>query len=74
MSKKLSVLVIDDCADDRMLYERTLKNAFNDEISSYLEASNGIKGLEYLSVYSPDCVLLDYSLPGQNGLEILKEI
>jgi two-component system response regulator DctR len=37
-------------------------------------ASNGIEGLEKLRELEPDLVLLDIFMPGQNGMETLKQI
>jgi signal transduction histidine kinase len=69
----LNVLVIDDNVDDRMLYRRVLKKAFGDRLSLAEEAS-GELGLDAIAKTEPRCVLLDYSLPGRNGIEVLKRI
>jgi signal transduction histidine kinase len=37
-------------------------------------AADGARGLELLRQIDPDCILLDYSLPGTNGLEVLRSI
>lgn len=73
MNEPLHILVIDDSADDRLLYRRVLKAAFGDRLSLAEEAS-GEAGLEAIANAEPHCVLLDYSLPGRNGVEILKRI
>ena len=36
------------------------------------EADTGEDGLAMLKQMRPDCVLLDYSLPGQDGLKTLE--
>ena len=69
----LNVLVIDDNVDDRMLYRRVLKKAFGDRLNLAEEAS-GERGLDAIAKTEPRCVLLDYSLPGRNGIEVLKRI
>lgn len=70
-SRHMLVLVIDDNEDDRLLYRRTLRSIFSEHVQ-LIEAQDGDGGLAALSDYTPDCVLLDYSLPGRNGIEVLK--
>ena len=72
MNAALTILAIDDNIDDRENYCRALNKAGEDY--RYLEASDGLKGLKTLQEKAIDCVLLDYSLPGINGLDILKKI
>ena len=64
------LLVIDDSEDDRDLFKRFLA------ASSWkiMETDNGLEGIELLTGSSIDCVLLDYSLPGHDGLLVLKSI
>jgi PAS domain S-box-containing protein len=69
----VNVLVIDDSEDDRELYRRVLKAAFGGRLN-FLEETNGSSGLNAIEKVKPNCVLLDYSLPGQNGIEVLKRI
>jgi signal transduction histidine kinase len=73
MGDRLNVLVIDDSVDDRMLYRRVLKEAFGERLILVEEAS-GESGLGAIERTEPCCVLLDYSLPGRNGIEVLKLI
>jgi PAS domain S-box-containing protein len=70
---RLTVLVIDDSADDRMLYRRVLEEAFGAALN-LVEEGSGEGGLAAIEKAEPGCVLLDYSLPGRNGIEILKRI
>lgn len=69
----ITLLVIDDNPDDRLLYRRTLQKSTDDSYSM-LEAQNGEEGLALLETEIPHCILLDYSLPGRNGIEVLKRI
>ncbi len=70
MANAINILVIDDSPDDRALYRHTLQNK-NYQI---LETSDGKEGLKELETKNPDCVLLDYSMPGETGVEVLREI
>ena len=73
MDRSRAILIIDDNEDDRCLFRRALSH--NPEgLPEFTEAGSGISGLESLASHRPDCVLLDYSLPGQNGIDVLKRI
>jgi CheY-like chemotaxis protein len=73
MGEPARILVIDDSEDDRLLYKRCLKKSVG---VSYAvsETASGEDGLVRIDQESFACVLLDYSLPGRNGVEILKRI
>jgi signal transduction histidine kinase len=73
MKDGVSVLVIDDSIDDRLLYRRVLNKAFGDRLK-LSEAPSGESGLDGIEKADPCCILLDYSLPGRNGIEVLKRI
>ena len=73
MEEPLDILVIDDSADDRVLYRRVLRAAFGDRLT-LAEETSGEAGLDAIEKAEPHCVLLDYSLPGRNGVEVLKRI
>jgi signal transduction histidine kinase len=73
MKDLVSVLVVDDSADDRLLYRRVLNKVFGDRLK-LSEAPSGESGLDGIVNAEPCCVLLDYSLPGRNGIEVLKQI
>jgi two-component system, NarL family, invasion response regulator UvrY len=63
-------------ADDHSIIRAGLKKILNEEsdIEISAEASNYMEVLSMLNNISPDIILLDISMPGRNGLEILKEI
>ncbi len=69
----LTILIIDDNPDDRDHYVRLLKKN-PDMVFCYHEASESKAGLDLVEDKHPDCILLDYSLPGLNGLDVLKQI
>jgi len=73
MGEALKILVIDDSMDDVELYSRTLQKS-GDVKYRIFEADNGETGFEHIEAHNPDCILLDYSLPGRNGIEVLKRI
>jgi signal transduction histidine kinase len=69
----LNILVIDDDRGDRTFCQRALKSAWGDSLR-FTEADSGERGLEAIETQAPDCVLLDHSLPGINGIEVLRRI
>lgn len=73
MSDGTSVLIIDDNIDDREVYRRMLSRVAGANYTVF-EAENGEEGLALNAQRRPDCILLDYSLPGRDGVGILEEI
>lgn len=68
----LRVLIIDDSEDDREAFRRMLSRSSTDyEIR---EAASGEEGVRLYQEFLPDCILLDYSLPGRNGVVVLQDI
>ena len=63
------VAVVEDNADNRLLVDAMLGDRF--ELHEY---SNGADALVGLRVRRPDLVLLDVSLPGMDGREVLANI
>ncbi|CAN7791949.1 PAS domain-containing protein [Caballeronia sp. LjRoot34] len=60
--------------DDDMVDRMACRRAFSrDETYDFLlfEAETGEEGLRLVDLEKPDCILLDYHLPDQNGLEFL---
>jgi signal transduction histidine kinase len=73
MSQVTRILVIDDSEDDRLLYRRALRKITHAQYEM-IEADNGDDGLALADAGGIDCVLLDYSLPGRNGVEVLRRL
>jgi signal transduction histidine kinase len=71
--KHCIVLLIEDNPDDRELVRRRL-GQLKDVRYVCLDASSGEQGLVMIQQHRPDCVLLDYSLPGQDGIAALRQI
>lgn len=67
-----SVLIIDDSEDDRDFYMRLLRD--EPTIKEFRTAETGKEGIADFSASPADCVLLDYRLPGENGLTILETL
>jgi two-component system sensor histidine kinase/response regulator len=63
------VAVVEDNADNRLLLQAIL-----DGLYEVVEYENGVDALAGLSAALPDLVLLDISLPGMDGNEILARI
>ncbi len=65
-----NVLIVEDDVMILELYRTTLvRDGFHVEI-----ASDSHQAYEVLKKYTPDVVLLDIMLPGESGLDILKEL
>ena len=64
-----TVAVVEDNADNRLLLQAIL-----DGLYDVVEYENGIDALAGLAAQLPDLVLLDISLPGMDGNEILARI
>src|SRR5260221_12076947 len=63
------VAVVEDTPDNRLLLQAVL-----DGLYDVVEYVNGVDALEGLAAAPPDLVLLDISLPGMDGNEILARI
>lgn len=64
-------------ADDHPLIREGLKKMISiesNDIKVVQEASNATELMEILNKQLPDIVLLDITMPGKSGLEVLKEI
>ena len=63
-------------ADDHTIVRAGLKQILSDHSDMVVvdEASDGQELLEKIKKRCPDVILLDISMPGRNGLEILKQI
>ncbi len=63
------VLVIEDNPDNMITIKAVLKDKY-----TVIEAIDGETGLKAALEHLPDLVLLDISLPGMDGYEVIKEI
>jgi DNA-binding response OmpR family regulator len=68
----MKILVVDD--DQQILEAVTIGFQLQWQDSTVIGASDGEAGLESFFEHSPDVVVLDVSMPGQNGFEVLQAI
>jgi PAS domain S-box-containing protein len=69
----LLVLIIDGNVEDRQACIRALSRSGGTRYR-FITASDGLSGLQAIAAHAPDLVLLEYLLPGGNGLEVLEKI
>ena len=70
MSEKISVLVVDDEEHIRNILEYNLRL---EGFEVYL-AEDGPTGLNIATTKEPDVILLDWMLPGMDGLKVLEKL
>ena len=66
----IHILIIDDSPSDREFYMRCLQ----DSGISVATASNGADGRRMLAEQTFDCVLLDYYMPREDGIDVLNSL
>ena len=63
----LNVLVVDDNDDARVLLRRVLSEAS----ANVVDVSSVMAAMEMLNEFSPDILLSDLAMPGQDGLDLI---
>jgi nitrogen regulation protein NR(I) len=63
------ILVVDDDRSIRYSLKRTLEGNYN-----VLIAQNGQEAISHIKREMPDLIIMDIKMPGQSGIEVLKEI
>jgi signal transduction histidine kinase len=71
MGRALELLLVDDDAVDRMAICRALERA--DLAVQVTEVTNAEDAIDNLKDYAYDCVFLDYRLPEQDGLSLIRQ-
>lgn len=67
------IFVVEDQEDIRIIYGRTIAKRF-DEVTLSGEASTGEEALAAIPIAKPDLVLVDVSLPGMDGIELVRQL
>lgn len=68
--EKKKVLIVDDRANDRLI----LKNALEVQNFEVSEVGDGLNALEIIKKKKFDICLVDFRMPGMNGLEVIDKI
>ena len=66
------MLIVDDNAPFRQSLREMLREQFS--TMGVEEAEDGEDALDKIEIFSPHLVFMDIKLPGQNGLELTREI
>jgi two-component system chemotaxis response regulator CheY len=64
------ILIVDDSGMSR----RTLRRILETEGHKIIEAEDGISGLEHFFLDKPDLVLLDLTMTGMYGIDVLNKL
>jgi two-component system, chemotaxis family, chemotaxis protein CheY len=64
------IMIVDDSGLSRRISRRILQEAGH----TVVEAEDGIAALEMYFLEKPDLVLLDITMKGMNGIEVLKKL
>ena len=70
---RVKVLIIDDDPADRAIFKHYLQSGGTGSFE-FREECSGAAGLLACDQFAPDCVLLDYSLPDIDGLNVLRQL
>lgn len=72
--RQLRVLIVDDDPMFRRIARRAARLATRDKHVEVIEATSGIRALTACVERPPDLVILDYDMPGPNGIATLSEM
>jgi CheY-like chemotaxis protein len=67
--KRMKIGVVEDNEDNRLLL-----HAFLDDLYDIVDFEDGPRALDGLPAAAPDLILLDVSLPGMDGMQVLEQI
>jgi len=70
--KRVGLLIVDDSDLIRERLITLFKN--NENISTILQAKNSSEAYDLFNSFSPDIVILDIRIPGDNGIVVLEKL
>jgi len=70
--KKAQILIVDDHPMTRAGLTHPINHQGDTEVCG--EAENAAQALDLLAVSQPDLMLIDITLPGKSGLELIKDV
>lgn len=65
----MKILLIDDSNLSRNIFKRSLGDTY-----TYLEAPDGVTGIEMFYLERPELVILDLTMPGMHGMDVLTQL
>lgn len=72
-SDGIKLLIVDDSAEDRAIYERLLQKSMRANFT-VITADTGSEGLASFRADGPECIVLDFNLPDMDALEFLAKM
>ena len=72
MKKNFRILIV----EDNRVFREAVKESLQMSVPTVIvdEAADGREALEKVETFDPDFIFMDIALPGENGLEITREI
>ncbi|MEO5357256.1 MAG: response regulator [Nitrospirae bacterium YQR-1] len=67
-----TILIVDDSSLARMMIKNVVSQSFPDWV--ILEAGNGQDGLNHVKNHSISIALIDFNMPGMNGIELAAKL
>lgn len=71
--KPINILIVDDDDYDRQIYKKNITKYLPKQFL-VTEADSGQSALQICAGLQPDCILIDYYMPGLNGINFMDEI
>ena len=71
MTQERKILIVDDASFMRLMLKRAIGRAGDYTV---LEAPDGETAIRLFGEQQPELVFLDISMPGMNGIEVLKQL
>jgi YesN/AraC family two-component response regulator len=69
----MKILIVEDDSLLRLLLKRLIKRQFSN-ITVFDECYSAEQALEYIPYFNPDLLIVDISLPGMDGIELIRNI